>query len=398
MWNPRVLVLDSQAQVAAEMAAIGVDPIGARIMIPKAIFRAVKIEGLSTPAANLVKQEMLSKGGEAAIAWSSCVASGERTDVLLLGTLRQYRRLIHRLRMQPFKLRGLADELRRALQHYDAVPPPTVCGNTTFEWGRRTYVMGILNVTPDSFSGDGLGGDVEATVARARQMVAEGADILDIGGESTRPGHVPVSAEEELARVLPALRAVAAAVPVPISIDTYKPEVAEAALAAGAHMLNDIWGLQRHPQLATVAARAQVPVVVMHNQEGTDYRDLMGDVVRFLRRSVEIAVTAGIPEENVIVDPGIGFGKRREHNLEVMARLAELRTLGRPILLGTSRKSTIGYVLGTPPDQRLEGTAATVALGIANGADIVRVHDVREMARVARMADAVARGRWQEYS
>lgn len=398
MWNPRVLVLGTPAHLEAEMAAIGVDPLGASIMIPKGIFRAVKIEGLRTAAANILKQEMLGKGGEAAIAWSSCVSSGDTTDVLLLGTLQQYRQLIRRLRLQPFKLRTLASELRLALDRFDATPKSTTCRGTTFEWGKRTYVMGILNLTPDSFSGDGLAGDVEAAVAQARRFVAEGADLLDLGGESTRPGHTPVSAEDEIRRVIPALRAVSAAVSVPVSIDTYKSEVAEAALEAGAHLINDIWGLQRDPRLAELAASADVPLILMHNQEGTDYRDLMGDIVNSLQRSVERALATGVREENIIVDPGIGFGKRREHNLEVMARLAELRVLGKPILLGTSRKSTIGYVLGTPVDQRLEGTAATVALGIANGADIVRVHDVREMVRVARMADAIARGRWQEYS
>jgi len=398
VWNPRVLALQSQAQIEAEMAAIGVDPLGARIMLPKSAFRAVKVEGLRSNAANIVKQEMLAKGGEAAIAWSSCIASGDTTDVLLLGTLRQFRQMILRLRLQPLGLRPLADELKRALERFDAVPRPITCGGKTFAWGSRTYVMGILNVTPDSFSGDGLGDDVEGAVAQARRFVDQGADILDLGAESTRPGHAPVSAEEELRRLLPTLRAVAEAVAVPISVDTYKPEVAEAALAAGAHLVNDIWGLRRDPRMAEVVARARVPVIAMHNQAVAEYKDLMGEVVAALRHSVEIAVAAGVREENVIVDPGIGFGKRREHNLEVMARLAELRVLGLPILLGTSRKSTIGFVTGTTPDQRLEGTAATVALGIANGADIVRVHDVRQMVLVARMADAIARGRWQEYS
>jgi dihydropteroate synthase len=258
--------------------------------------------------------------------------------------------------------------------------------------------MGIVNVTPDSFSGDGIGRDLEAVVALARRFVDEGADILDVGGESTRPGHDPVSVEDEMYRVLPALRAVLSAVQVPVSVDTYKSEVAEAAVEVGAHMVNDVWGFQRDPRMATVVAQADVPVVLMHNQDGTDYGNLMGDLVRSLRASVDTALDAGVREESIIVDPGIGFGKRREQNLEVMARLAELKVLGRPILLGTSRKSTIGHVLGTPPDDRLEGTAATVALGVANGADIVRVHDVRQMGRVAKMADAIARGRWQEYS
>lgn len=398
MWNPRILTLESPAQVEAEMAAIGVDPIGARIMVPKAVFRAVKIEGVGTAAANIIKQQMLSKGGEAALNRSSCLSTGESTDVLLLGTMRQYRLLIARLRMQPFGLRRLADAIREALTSFDAPPRPTRCGSVTFDWGSRTYIMGIINLTTDSFSGDGLGQDIDAVVAQARRFVEEGADILDLGGESTRPGHDPVTAEEELRRVLPALYAVRQEVSVPLSVDTYKSEVADAALEAGANLINDVWGCRRDPRIAEVAAARNAPIVLMHNQEGTDYQDLMADLVRSLRESTAIARAAGVLESNIIVDPGIGFGKRREHNLEVLARLGELRVFGQPILLGTSRKSTIGHLLGTPPQDRIEGTAATVALGIANGADIVRVHDVKEMVRVARVSDAVARGRWQEYS
>ncbi|MBI2887465.1 MAG: dihydropteroate synthase [Chloroflexi bacterium] len=272
-------------------------------------------------------------------------------------------------------------------------PGVTRCGVTRFEWGSRTYVMGIINLTPDSFSGDGLAGDPEAAVAQALRFAAEGADILDIGGESTRPGHQPVSAEEELVRVLPALRAVRAAVSLPISIDTYKSPVAEAALGAGADMINDIWGLKRDPALAALAAQRGVPVVLMHNQEGTQYQELLTDIIASLRKSCRIALEAGVAWEQIIVDPGVGFGKTWEQNLVLLRRLGELRALGCPILLGTSRKSTIGRVLGgLPPDQRLEGTAATVALGIAAGADIVRVHDVQAMVRVARTTDAVVRG------
>ncbi|MHB1131266.1 MAG: dihydropteroate synthase [Chloroflexota bacterium] len=398
MHNPRVLVLSSTSHIEAEMASIGVDPIGASIMLPKASFRLLKIEGLRTAAANIVKLEMLAKGGEAALSWSSSVASGETTGVLMLGTLRHYQRLVERLAMLPFGLRGLADEITQALDNWDGTPSPTPCGGTTFTWGARTYVMGIVNLTPDSFSGDGLGKDIESAVAQAVRFVEEGADLLDIGGESTRPGHTAISIDEEIRRVIPALIAIRRAVPVPLSIDTYKPRVAEAALTAGANMVNDVWGLKKDLELARVAAEHRAPLILMHNQEGTEYTDLMAEVVRSLRESVTKARQAGLPDNSILVDPGIGFGKRREQNLEVLARLSELRVLGHPILLGTSRKSTIGHILGRPPQERREGTAATVALGIANGADIVRVHDVREMARVARMSDAITRGRWQQYS
>ncbi|MBI3980157.1 MAG: dihydropteroate synthase [Chloroflexi bacterium] len=251
--------------------------------------------------------------------------------------------------------------------------------------------MGILNVTPDSFSGDGLGGDTAASVARASAFAAQGADLLDIGGESTRPGHQPVDAEEELRRVLPHLRRVRAEVGLPVSVDTSKAAVAWRALEHGAALVNDVWGLQRDPAMARVIAEHGVPVVLMHNQTHTEYREVVSDVVDWLSRSIDLALGAGIAWENLIVDPGIGFGKTLEHNLEILDRLGEIRRLGRPILVGTSRKSMIGRVLGLPPDQRVEGTAATVAIAIARGADVVRVHDVQEMVRVCRMADAVVR-------
>lgn len=268
----------------------------------------------------------------------------------------------------------------------------TRCGQAEFAWGQRTFVMGVINVTPDSFSGDGLGDDVAAAVAQALRFVDEGADLLDVGGESTRPGHKPITVEEELARVLPVLEALAGRVSVPISIDTYKSEVARRALAAGACMINDIWGLKRDPALAALAAERRVPLVLMHNQDGTRYHDLLPDILASLRTSAEQALAAGVPRENIILDPGIGFGKDLAQNLEVMRRLGELRALGQPILLGTSRKSLIGRTLNLPQDQRVEGTAATVALGIAQGVDMVRVHDVGAMVRVCRMADAIVRG------
>jgi dihydropteroate synthase len=260
-------------------------------------------------------------------------------------------------------------------------------------WGSRTYVMGIVNVTPDSFSGDGLAGDPEAALARALRMVADGADVIDVGGQSTRPGHEEVGAEEELARVMAALPAIVRRGGVLVSVDSYRFEVVEAALAAGAAMVNDVWGLKREPRLAELAARHGALLALMHNQEGRDYAgDVVEAVIASLRASVETALAAGVPRERILVDPGIGFGKTPAHNLQLLRRLPELRALGLPILLGTSRKSTIGLVLDLPVEERVEGTAATVALGIAGGADMVRVHDVREMVRVARMADAVVRG------
>jgi dihydropteroate synthase len=284
-------------------------------------------------------------------------------------------------------------------------------GNHTLKWGSKTYVMGILNVTPDSFSGDGIltkGDAVQAAVEQARDFLANGADILDVGGESTRPGSQPVNAVEEIERVIPVIKAIANQFPdAIISIDTYKAKVAEAAFKAGAHILNDVWGLRADPELASVAATFRAPVILMHNRSnptsvevraqlgnayiGSTYENLVEDVKRELLGSVELAVKAGIDESRIILDPGIGFGKTREYNLELINRLDEIRTLGFPVLLGPSRKSFIGFTLDLPADQRVEGTAATVAVGITRGADIIRVHDVKEMARVAKMTDAIVR-------
>ena len=293
-----------------------------------------------------------------------------------------------------------------------ALSPLTTAG-CTFHWGARTYIMGILNVTPDSFSGDGLARNASeeqrltSALAQAVEFIAAGVDILDVGGESTRPGAEPVDAAEEKRRVLPVIEALRTRFDIPISIDTYRAETAEAAFHTGATILNDVWGLKADPDLARVAAKANAPVILMHNRSswanaqvkerlggryvGVPYDDLIPDIRRELLESVSLAHAAGIPDGHIILDPGIGFGKTVEQNLELLDRLAEIRSLGYPVLLGPSRKSFIGYTLDLPPDQRVEGTAAAVSVGITRGADIVRVHDVAYMARVARMTDAFVR-------
>lgn len=272
-----------------------------------------------------------------------------------------------------------------------------------FNWGERTYVMGIVNVSPDSFSGDGVT-DIDDTVAQAQRFVEEGADILDIGGESTRPGSAEITVEEELRRVVPVIEQLVDKVKVPISIDSYKYEVVKQALDAGASIVNDQWGLKKEPRLANLAAKKKVPIILMSNQrdkggfdaaaerDTADYPDVMAEVICFLNDSIDVAVKAGVPAEHIIIDPGIGFGKTWQQDIEIIRRLKELKMLGLPILIGTSRKSLIKMVLNLPANQRVEGTAATVAIGIANGADIVRVHDVKQVVRVCKMADAIVRG------
>ena len=266
------------------------------------------------------------------------------------------------------------------------------CRGRVIPLGERTLVMGILNVTPDSFSDGGSYYNYGAAVLRAKQMVAEGADIIDLGAESTRPGYRPVSEKEELERLLPVLQALLRETAVPVSIDTTKAAVAEQALSAGAHMINDQWALRADPAMAGLAVAYQAPVVLMHNQDQPGYDDLIGDIITYFDESLRLAMAAGITRDQIIIDPGFGFGKNVEENLELLRRLKELTILDLPILIGVSRKSTIGKVLDLPVDQRLEGTAAAVAASIINGAGIVRVHDVKEMTRVARMTDAIVRG------
>jgi dihydropteroate synthase len=278
----------------------------------------------------------------------------------------------------------------------------TRCGNTEFRWGERTYVMGIINLSPDSFSGDGVA-DLGAAVAQAHRFVSEGADILDIGGESTRPGFTPVSVDEEVKRVVLVIERLSSEVPVPLSVDTYKAEVARQALEAGAAIINDQWGLKRDQRLAELAAEWNVPLILMSNQRDKGscdtkikrdtacYDGPMTAVSSSLRQSLELALKLGVARENIILDPGIGFGKTWQQDMEILRRLEELKQLGRPILIGPSRKSFIGLALNLPVEERVEGTAAAVAIGIAKGADIVRVHDVQQMVRVCRLSDAIIR-------
>ncbi|SEN63485.1 dihydropteroate synthase [Lihuaxuella thermophila] len=265
-------------------------------------------------------------------------------------------------------------------------------GNYRLPLLRRTLVMGILNVTPDSFSDGGRYNRIDLALEHARKLAQDGADILDIGGESTRPGATPVSLDEELERVIPVIEKVAQEIDLPISVDTYKAEVARQAVRAGAHMLNDVWGGKRDPGMVKVAAELDVPIILMHNREEADYHSLMDDILSDLEQSVQIATEAGVKEERIILDPGIGFAKSYEQNLIVMRNLKQIVDLGYPVLLGTSRKSLIGKTLGLPPEERVEGTAATVAFGVAQGCKIVRVHDVKEMVRVCRMMDAMLYG------
>lgn len=387
----RVIHFRKPSELIEELRRLGVDQPGEKIMAPKGTFFTLKVRRVPLRAALLLKQGMLAKGGEAALPRDAAGLNINEVDVLLMGTLKQYRGLLARLRQQPFGLPQIGEKIGQALEGVDRRFNGLNCRGFQLPLGERTLIMGILNVTPDSFSDGGKFYSLEDALSQAIRMVEEGADIIDIGGESARPGATPISAEEEWSRVAPVIRELLRRVNVPLSIDTYKASVARAALEAGVHMVNDIWGLKADPEMASVVAEFNVPVCLMHNRKIPEYEDLISDMLDDLRESVDLARKAGVKDDNIILDPGIGFAKNLEENLEVMRRLQDFKSLGYPLLLGTSRKSMIGKTLDLPVDQRVEGTAATVAYGIAEGVEIIRVHDVQVMARVARMTDAMVR-------
>ncbi len=266
-----------------------------------------------------------------------------------------------------------------------------IIGNKNFELGKRTYIMGILNITPDSFSDGGKFNNLDNALFHAKELIDQGADIIDVGGESTRPNHVMVKAEEELERVIPVIKALHREFDIPISVDTYKAIVAKEAVKAGAHLINDVWGFQKDPDMAKVAAELSVPCCLMHNREKAEYRDYLSEVIADLKESVAIALAAGVKPENIVLDPGIGFAKSYEQNLELMKHLELLKEIGYPVLLGTSRKSMIGNTLNLPPEERVEGTLATTVVGIMKGCDFIRVHDVLQNKRACSMTDAIVR-------
>ena len=405
-FNARVYTSQDVNDLRSEMELIGSEYAGIRKMTRKAVHFVVKVEGVRNPAVLILKEEMLAKGGDCAIHKEAITARVDRSSCLLMGTEKQFRQMFVDLRDQPFDLKVLAEEIQRAIERYQSPAPLTPSDDKLPDRLRpfysalreRTLVMGILNITPDSFSDGGIHNETATAVEHGIKMVEDSADVIDIGGESSRPGAAAVSVEEELSRVIPVIRELTARTDALISIDTYKPTVARAALDAGASIINDITGLADE-EMRKLAAERCMPTIIMHMQ-GTPqtmqtnpvYEDLISDILAFLRKRIGAAVEAGLPEEFIIIDPGIGFGKTAEHNLEIIRNLADFKSLGLPILLGTSRKAFIGKALGgLPVTERVEGTAVTLAIGIANGASIIRVHDVKKMAQVARMADAIQR-------
>ncbi|MCK9229900.1 MAG: dihydropteroate synthase [Syntrophales bacterium] len=392
----RLIRYRSGEEARRELERVGTDSWGIEAMVPKMELCLVMVEDVPCRAANVMKQEMLSLGGDVAVARGSVSCSIEKTTALVMGTRKQVDRFIDKLAFQPFGLddiaAGMKDVLQKARRETFSLTTP----RRTITVGERTLVMGIINMTPDSFSDGGRFASMEEALEEALRMEEEGADIIDVGGESTRPGSDLLKPDEEMGRVIPLLRALRKRLSIPLSIDTTKAAVARAAIDEGAEIINDISALRFDEDMAALAASAGVPVILMHMrgtpktmQEGDlAYDSLHGEIGTFFRERIEAALSAGIDEENIILDPGIGFGKTAADNCRLIARMDEFRCLGRPLLVGPSRKRFIGETVGGSPAERLEGTAAAVTVSILAGASIVRVHDVAFMKPVAVMADS----------
>jgi dihydropteroate synthase len=377
------------------MNRVGVDPTGLKLMVGKTLHLNLKVEGIHPRAANLLKQEMLSLGGDAAVDRRGFDCSLESTDAIVMGTQKQIEKLALKLDQYPSH-QPLGQAIRQTLHNVSRTHHSIRCKGALLPLGPRTLIMGVLNVTPDSFSDGGRYREKDKAVAHGLRMVEEGADLLDVGGESTRPGSKPPPLEEELERVLPVIETLAKEVAVPISIDTYKSTVAQRAIDAGASIINDISGLHFDPPLAEVAARHDAPMILMHirgtpetMQRDVHYASLFSELLRSLSESIQRAESAGVDPRQIVVDPGIGFGKTAEHNLLILKNLSEFRVLGKPILLGTSRKSFIGKILREEVDQRLEGTLSSIAIGVLHGAHIIRTHDVLPARKAIAVADAI---------
>jgi len=397
----RILEANHSRDLKKIMQDIRVDKYGIEIMWPKALRYLIRINNLSNITANILKQEMLSLGADAAVARDALTGRRKKTDCLLMGNLAQLRRLDTKLRKQPFGLDRLYEELNTTLENYQRDDFTLDLGRYRLKIGKRKLIMGIVNLTPDSFSADGLykvsgfKSQVLGIIDFVERMVRDGANIIDIGGESSRPGARAVSVKEELARTIPVIKRLARKIKVPISIDTYKPEVAKAALDCGAAIVNDITGL-RNIKMAKVVSRYKSGIVIMHMrgaprnmQKNPVYQSLIDEIIAYLDKAIKTALDLGISREKMIVDPGIGFGKTRLHNLEILKRLKEFKVLGLPILVGPSRKSFLGKILHEPAERRISGTLAACIWAGANGADILRVHDVKAVKQSLKVLDAI---------
>lgn len=392
----RILKILSEQDAASELTKVGVDPQGIEIMAGKMRHLNIKIKNLELTQANIIKQEMLTVGADAAVHKKVITNQIDRTDAIIMATEKQILRAVKKLKIQPFGLKIIADELRAIVDLETFGLKPMLCGKRVFDFAERPYVMGILNVTPDSFSDGGRFSNIVEALKHAESMIADGADIIDVGGESTRPGAATVSLEEELSRVIPIIREIKKKFDIPVSVDTYKSEVARQAIDVGADIINDISALRFDPKMKQVAADADVPVILMHikgtpkdMQTAPIYGCVISDIFDYLKCFIQDAVSAGIKEDKIIIDPGIGFGKTLLHNITIIKKLDEFKSLRKPILIGLSRKSMIGSLIDGKPDERLFGTIAANVVSVMNGANILRVHDVKENVEAIKTAQAL---------
>jgi dihydropteroate synthase len=396
----RIFSLNNAEEVKKIMHDIGVDPYGIKIMLPKTTDFLIRLSAVSNITANILKQEMLSLGGDVAVARGSLTGKIKKSPCLIIGRANQFNSLIHKLRLQPFGLSRLADELEKNITKYTRESFILSLKKTSLDLKTKTYIMGVINLTRDSFSGDGLYGInsnnyPELVLKIARQMLKDGADIIDLGGESSRPGAKSISTKEELRRILPIVKKLARNIKAPISIDTTKADVAKAGLESGAQMINDISGL-RDKRMVKIAAKYKAAVVIMHMpgrpvdmQTRIAYKSLIEDIASWLKNAVDSAEYSGIASDKIIIDPGIGFGKTAGQNFEIIKRLSDFKILGKPMLVGPSRKSFIGKVLNVGPQERCIGTITACVMAAERGANIVRVHDVKEVNQALKMAAAI---------
>ena len=392
----RILKSCSPEAIKRAMHDIQVDPYGIDIMWPKAVNYIIKLNALSNITANILKQEMLSFGAEAALARGALTGKTKKTDILLIGNLAQFKKLIDKLKSQPFGLEKLSAELKDAINNYQNNSFVVSAGKYKLNLSDKAHIMGIVNITPDSFSGDGLNNyPLSKIIDYAQKLAEDGADIIDIGGESSRPGAKPVSLKVELTRIIPVIKVLAKKVKLPISVDTYKPDIAERALDSGAVILNDISGL-RNSKMAKLASEYKAGVIIMHMkgtplnmQKNAKYVSVVDEIIEHLNSSINIAQAAGVKREKIIIDPGLGFGKTAQQNLEILKNLSSFKTLGRPILVGPSRKSFIGKILNERSENRIYGSVSATLSAVKEGAKIVRVHDVKAVKQALKIEEAI---------
>ena len=397
MITARVLDLNNEV-IKKEFGRIKVDKRGVDIMLPKSRFYLLKLEGTTSVCANVIKQQMLSGGGEVAVGRGAIDSSAKKSDCLIMGTFKQYQSLIYKLKLQPWGLSEISEKIKDILNKTNQKQCEIKWGSSRLKFGRKTHIMGVLNITPDSFSDGGKFFRIDDAVKQAQKLEQDGADIIDIGGESSRPGAEAVTVNEELKRVIPVVKRIRKKIKTLISIDTRKSKVAEEAIKEGANIINDISGLHYDSGMVKVAGEYDVPVIIMHikgtprtMQINPNYEDVISQIYGYFEKAIERAVKCGIDYKKIIIDPGIGFGKRLEDNTAILKRFREFRSLGRPLLVGPSRKSFIGAILKKSADKRLNGSLASCACAIMNGADIVRVHDVVEVYELVKVIDRIVR-------